>query len=102
MPVRHGDQLRADSGHGGRAQALGWILIMGQVPQMVIFSILSTIIVAPLIFPIVKQLGIDPVHLSAIMISNLAIGHVRAPFRHGHAQGAGGSFLQKRGRGKGL
>jgi len=90
------------------AQALGWILIMGQVPQMVTSTILSTItskyaflmllnlilllmgmfmegvasiiIVAPLIFPIVRQLGIDPVHLGTIMISNLAIGMYTPPF----------------------
>ncbi len=90
------------------AQALGWILTVGQVPQLITTTILSSIsskilflallnvmllimgmfmegvasiiIIAPLIFPIVGQMGIDPIHLGAIMISNLAIGMFTPPF----------------------
>lgn len=90
------------------AQALGWMLTRGQVPQMVtgfiadnisskiLFLLLinlvllimgmfmegvaSIIIVAPLIYPAAMALGVDPVHLGTIMISNLAIGMFTPPF----------------------
>ena len=89
------------------AQALGWLLTIGQVPQAVTAAILnnvtsailflallnvmllimgmfmegiaSIIIVAPLIFPVTGAFGIDPVHLGIIMISNLAIGMFTPP-----------------------
>src|SRR5699024_9927288 len=84
------------------AQVLGWLLTRGQVPQMVasfiaenissviifllLFNLLllvlgmfiegvaAIIVVAPLIYPAAMALGIDPVHLGIIMITNLAIG----------------------------
>ncbi|MCG8484875.1 MAG: TRAP transporter large permease [Clostridia bacterium] len=90
------------------AQALGWMLTVGQVPQTITTSVLGSItskvlfllllnivllvlgmfmegiaaiiIITPLIFPIIGTLGIDPVHLGAIMISNLAIGMFTPPF----------------------
>lgn len=90
------------------AQALGWMLTRGQVPQMVttfiadnitskiLFLLLvnlvllvmgmfmegvaSIIIVAPLIYPAAVALGVDPIHLGTIMISNLAIGMFTPPF----------------------
>ncbi|MDR2528215.1 MAG: TRAP transporter large permease [Synergistaceae bacterium] len=92
------------------AQSLGWILTMGQAPQFVTTKVLlaigsdsklvflallnlillvmgmfmegvaAIIIVAPLIFPIIGRLGIDPVHLGTIMVSNLAIGMFTPPF----------------------
>lgn len=90
------------------AQSLGWILTMGQIPQFITTKVLyaisskyvflallnlillvmgmfmegvaAIIIVAPLIYPISGQLGIDPVHLGAIIVSNLAIGMFTPPF----------------------
>ena len=90
------------------AQALGWMLTRGQVPQIVtsfiaanihskiLFLLLvnvvllvmgmfmegvaSIIIVAPLIYPAAVALGVDPIHLGTIMISNLAIGMFTPPF----------------------
>lgn len=90
------------------AQALGWMLTRGQVPQMIttfiadnitskiLFLLLvnlvllvmgmfmegvaSIIIVAPLIYPAAIALGVDPIHLGTIMISNLAIGMFTPPF----------------------
>lgn len=90
------------------AQVLGWMLIRGRVPQMVselivnniesavmfliVFNILllilgmfmegvaAIIVVAPLLYPAAVALGIDPVHLGIIMISNLAIGMYTPPF----------------------
>lgn len=90
------------------AQVLGWLLTRGQVPQLIAEVILNNItsviifllilnvvllilgmfmegvaaiiILAPLIFPTAVALGIDPVHLGVIMISNLAIGMYTPPF----------------------
>ncbi|WP_252313232.1 TRAP transporter large permease subunit [Sinobaca sp. H24] len=86
----------------GSAQILGWLLTRGGIPQQVaslisdnITSVIlfllilnvsllimgmfmegvaAIIILAPLVFPAAIQLGIDPVHLGIIFISNLAIG----------------------------
>ncbi|WP_175640439.1 TRAP transporter large permease [Metabacillus schmidteae] len=90
------------------AQVLGWMLTRGQVPQviatwittnvdtafmfLIILNIVllilgmfmegvaAIIIVAPLIYPTAIAMGIDPVHLGVIMISNLAIGMYTPPF----------------------
>ena len=37
------------------------------------------LILAPILFPIAMQLGIDPVHLGIIMVVNLEIGMVTPP-----------------------
>jgi C4-dicarboxylate transporter DctM subunit len=37
------------------------------------------LILAPILFPIATQLGIDPVHLGIIMVVNLEIGMVTPP-----------------------
>jgi C4-dicarboxylate transporter DctM subunit len=37
------------------------------------------LIMAPILFPIAMQLGIDPVHLGVIMVVNLEIGMVTPP-----------------------
>lgn len=90
------------------AQVLGWLLTRGQVPQMIatliaenistpvmfllffnllllvlgmfIEGVAAIIVVAPLVFSAALALGIDPVHLGIIMISNLAIGMYTPPF----------------------
>lgn len=90
------------------AQVLGWMLTRGQVPQhiamwitgnidnslmflltlnivllilgMFMEGVAAIIIVAPLIFPTAVAMGIDPVHLGIIIISNLAIGMYTPPF----------------------
>lgn len=90
------------------AQVLGWLLTRGQVPQMIatfiaenitspiifllLFNLLllllgmfiegvaAIIVVAPLVFSAAIALGIDPVHLGIIMITNLAIGMYTPPF----------------------
>ncbi len=38
------------------------------------------LILAPILFPIAMQLGIDPVHLGIIMVVNLEIGMITPPF----------------------
>lgn len=90
------------------AQVLGWMLTRGQVPQVVatwvttniespflfllilngillilgmfMEGVAAIIIVAPLIFTTAVSMGIDPVHLGVIIISNLAIGMYTPPF----------------------
>lgn len=90
------------------AQVLGWMLTRSQVPQqiatwittnidspvlfllvlnlvllimgMFMEGVAAIIIVAPLIFSSAVALGIDPVHLGVIMITNLAIGLYTPPF----------------------
>ena len=71
------------------AQVLGWLLTRDQVPLfnllllvlgMFIEGVAAIIVVAPLIYPAAMSLGIDPVHLGIIMITNLAIGMYTPPF----------------------
>lgn len=90
------------------AQALGWVLTIGQVPQyvtsklladltspVVFFMILNVIllimgmfmdataaiiIIMPIAYPMAMKLGIDPVHLGIVVIANLAIGQFTPPF----------------------
>ena len=37
------------------------------------------VIVAPLVFPIAIELGIDPIHLGIIMVVNMEIGMITPP-----------------------
>src|SRR5699024_10285726 len=90
------------------AQLFGWVLTREQVPQQVssfmvdnissviIFLLLLNVILlimgmfmegiaaitvtAPLIFPAAVAMGVDPVHLGVIMVTNLAIGMYTPPF----------------------
>src|SRR5699024_4206214 len=52
------------------------LLVLG----MFIEGVAAIIVVAPLIYPAAMALGIDPVHLGIIMITNLAIGMYTPPF----------------------
>lgn len=90
------------------AQALGWVLTIGQVPQYVTSKLLADltspfvffmiinvillimgmfmdataaiIIIMPIAYPMAMKLGIDPVHLGIVVIANLAIGQFTPPF----------------------
>lgn len=90
------------------AQILGWLLTRDGIPQQVatlmsenvastilfllilnisllimgmfMEGVAAIIIIAPLVFPAAIQLGIDPVHLGIVFISNLAIGMYTPPF----------------------
>ena len=42
-------------------------------------TILFLVIVAPLVFPIAIELGIDPIHLGIIMVVNMEIGMITPP-----------------------
>lgn len=52
-----------------------FLLIVGAM--MDIFS--AIIVVVPLIVPIAKQFGIDPIHLAIIFLTNLEIGYLTPP-----------------------
>lgn len=90
------------------AQALGWLLTIGQVPQFVTTQLLAgvnssivflmilnvillimgmfmdataaIIITMPIVYPMAMALGIDPIHLGMVVIANLAIGQFTPPF----------------------
>lgn len=90
------------------AKLFGWVLTREQVPQQVasfmienvtsviLFLLILNIILlimgmfmegiaaitvtAPLIYPAAMAMGIDPVHLGIIMVTNLAIGMYTPPF----------------------
>lgn len=90
------------------ASLFGYALTVGQVPQNLARAIVSMelgpigfllminviliiagmfidgssaiIIIAPLVYPIAMQLGIDPIHLGVIMVANAAIGMFTPPF----------------------
>ncbi len=90
------------------AQSFAWFLTVARIPQAVTSAIITHIhspwtfiamvnvillivgmfmegiaaivILAPLFFPIAMQMGIDPLHLGIIMVSNLALGNFTPPF----------------------
>ena len=90
------------------AKLFGWVLTREQIPQLIaefitnnvssliIFLLVLNVLLlimgmfmegvaaitvtAPLIFPAAVSLGIDPVHLGIIMVTNLAIGMYTPPF----------------------
>ncbi len=47
---------------------------------MVVNDATGMILVAPLLLPLMKQIGIDPIHFAAIMGVNLAMGGVTPPY----------------------
>ena len=50
------------------------------VVGMVVNDATGMILVAPLLLPLMKQLGVDPIHFAAIMGDNLAMGGVTPPY----------------------
>ncbi|WZL72143.1 TRAP transporter large permease [Clostridiaceae bacterium 35-E11] len=90
------------------AALFGWILTNNQIPQQIagLFLSISTspivilllinilllivgtfldtvaaiIILVPILFPIITQLGIDPLHFGLIIAVNLAVGMITPPF----------------------
>jgi TRAP-type C4-dicarboxylate transport system permease large subunit len=53
----------------------GFLLVVGAL--MDIFS--ATVIVVPLILPVSKAFGIDPVHLGIVFLANLELGFLTPP-----------------------
>jgi tripartite ATP-independent transporter DctM subunit len=93
------------------ANVLGWILIRSRIPQLVAESILTVtdnpylillflnilllvngcvmeviaalVILTPILVPMVKMVGIDPVHFGVVMTLNLMIGLLTPPLGMG-------------------
>ena len=42
-------------------------------------TVCAIMILAPILFPVVTALGVDPVHFGIIMVTNLAIGFITPP-----------------------
>ena len=47
---------------------------------MIVNDLTGVILVAPLLLPLVKAIGVDPIHFAAILGVNLAIGGVTPPY----------------------
>lgn len=90
------------------AQSFAWFLTVARIPQAVTSAVISNItspwaflamvnlilivvgmfmegiavivILAPLFLPIGQSMGIDPLHLGIVMVSNLALGNFTPPF----------------------
>jgi C4-dicarboxylate transporter, DctM subunit len=90
------------------ANLLAWLMAAGQIPAvaanailhlssnkyvflllvnilfLIIGSLLDTpaaiVIIVPILKPIAMHLGIDPIHLGAVIVVNFVIGYITAPF----------------------
>ncbi|HSH26844.1 MAG TPA: TRAP transporter large permease, partial [Wenzhouxiangella sp.] len=67
-------------GTGSPVSVLVVINIVFLLAGMVVDPNSAIIVLAPLIFPAVMAVGIDPVHLGAVLTLNLAIGMISPPF----------------------
>jgi C4-dicarboxylate transporter DctM subunit len=92
------------------AYLLAWVLAAGRIPQiaaqailewannkllfwlfvnilfLVIGSLLDTpaaiVILAPILAPIARKLGIDPIHFGTVVVVNFVIGYITPPFAY--------------------
>ncbi len=90
------------------ASLFSWLLAAGQVPEiaarailsishnkiifmimvnllfLIIGSLLDTpaaiVIIVPILLPIARDLGIDPIHFGTVVVVNFVIGYITAPF----------------------
>ena len=60
------------------------ILLLINVLLLVVGTFMDTtaalIILVPIFFPIIKEIGVNPIHFAMIICTNLAIGQVTPPF----------------------
>lgn len=60
-----------------------FLLVLINIMLLVIGTFMETnaaiIIMAPIFFPVILKMGIDPVHFGVIMVANLAIGMITPP-----------------------
>jgi C4-dicarboxylate transporter DctM subunit len=66
-------------------QAPGWvILLLINVTLLIVGCFLDTgtalLVLSPLLLPIAKQVGVDPIHFGVIVVMNLTIGGFHPPF----------------------
>jgi C4-dicarboxylate transporter DctM subunit len=59
-------------------------LLLVNILFLIIGSLLDTpaaiVIIVPILEPIAMQMGIDPIHLGAVIVVNFVIGYITAPF----------------------
>jgi len=65
--------------------APGWVvLLMMNVVLLFVGCFLDTgtalLVLSPLLLPIAKQIGVDPIHFGVIVVMNLTIGGFHPPF----------------------
>jgi tripartite ATP-independent transporter DctM subunit len=65
---------------------LGWYLTQAQIPQKFARAILETtnsaaaiILIVPVVMPLIRQIGVDPVHFGVIVTINLGVGQQTPP-----------------------
>lgn len=63
-----------------RALLLVLINVLLLLVGMIVNDLTGVILVAPLLLPLIKAIGINPIHFAAIMGVNLAIGGVTPPY----------------------
>ncbi|WP_397473097.1 TRAP transporter large permease [Pusillimonas sp.] len=81
MTVQQVPQMIAGLIGSGSAESLLLIVnVIFLIAGMVIDPNSAIIVLAPLIFPAAMAVGIDPVHLGAVLTLNLAIGMISPPF----------------------
>ena len=62
-----------------------WILVLMMINVLLLVvgcfmeTLAAILILAPILLPVVKQVGVDPIHFGIIMIVNLAIGFITPP-----------------------
>ena len=64
----------------GCAAPFGWLLAINNVPNIITEAILGlSVLLTPMLLPVVTKLGFSPVHFGVILILNLAIGGTTPP-----------------------
>lgn len=80
MTVQQVPQMIASFITGSATWVLAIINVVFLFAGMVIDPNSAIIVLAPLIYPAAMAVGIDPVHLGAVLTMNLAIGMISPPF----------------------
>ncbi len=79
------------------------ILLLINVMLLVLGTLMDMspliLILTPILLPVVKSMGVDPVHFGMIMMVNLGIGSDHAAGRHGAVRRQRGRQAQDRRRG---
>jgi C4-dicarboxylate transporter DctM subunit len=68
----------------GVLQSPGWFLLGVNAALFVIGMFIETsaaiIVLAPILVPVARHFGVDPVHFGVVMVVNLALGMITPPF----------------------
>ena len=78
----------------GRYGVLALIMVMYLVLGCLMDALAMIILTVPIIFPVIKQLGFDPIWFGVIIVMTVELGLIHPPVGHEHLR------HQKRGRGR--